>query len=285
MLRLSMPVRSALSRLTLPVMLLASLALLLAGRADRHLGDFLRTQVDDALAPLYRAAVTPVDELETGRGEVGSWFRLRAENAELSRQNVELRRWRAVALALEAQNEALKTQLHYVPTPTPGFFTARVIADLGGLYARSVLVTIPTHPGHVVNAIAMDGSGVVGRVVEAGSRSARVLLITDLNSKVPVSIGEGGERAIMVGQNAAHPRLLYWTPGRPPREGAIVLTSAVGGVFPDGLPVGIVHYKSRNDPVVVPFAAMNSLRVLRIFEYDTGDSDDASAGMLASRAQ
>lgn len=285
MLRLSMPVRFALSRLTLPVMLLVCLALLLAGRADHHLGDFLRTKVDDALAPLYRAAAAPVDELVSDRGALGTWFGLRAENARLEAQNRELRRWRSVALALAAQNEALKSQLHYVPTPTPSFFTARVIADLGGLYARSLLVTIPRHPGHVINAIAMDGSGVVGRVVEAGSRSARVLLITDLNSKVPVAIGENGERAIMVGQNTADPRLLYWTPGKPPREGAIVLTSAVGGVFPDGLPVGIVHYVGRNDPVVLPFAAMNSLRVLRLFEYDQQGTGDQNAGMLASRAR
>ncbi|HQT61553.1 MULTISPECIES: rod shape-determining protein MreC [unclassified Acidiphilium] len=267
MLRLSMPVRAALARLTLPVMLMASLALVLAGRADRHLGDFLRTQVDDALAPLYRAAIAPVAALESDRGALGSWLHLRAGYAELARQNHELRRWRAVALALEAQNESLKSQLHYVPTPTPSFFTARVIADLGGLYSRSVLVTLPREPGDVHDAVAMDGAGVVGRVIESGSRSARVLLITDLNSKVPVAIGPGGARAMMIGQNTGAPRLLYWAPGTPPREGAIVLTSSVGGVFPNGLPIGIVHYAGRNDPVVVPFAQMDSLRVLRIFEY------------------
>lgn len=285
MLRLSMPVRLALSRLTLPVMLLICLGLVLAGRADRHLGDFLRTQVDDALAPLYRAVATPVEKLTSDRGVFGTWFGLRAENARLEEENRELRRWRSVALALAAQNDALKSQLHYVPTPTPGFFTARVIADLGGLYARSVLVTIPRHPGHVIDAIAMDGGGVVGRVVQAGARSARVLLITDLNSKVPVAIGKSGEKAIMVGQNTADPRLLYWRPDRPPHEGAIVLTSAVGGVFPDGLPVGIVHYAGRNDPVVLPFAKMNSLRVLRLFEYDQQGTGDQAVGMLASRVK
>ncbi|ABQ29877.1 MULTISPECIES: rod shape-determining protein MreC [Acidiphilium] len=285
MLRLSMPVRTALSRLTLPVMLMMSLALVLAGRADRRLGVFLRTQVDDALAPLYRAAAAPVRAVETDRGAVGTWFDLRARNAALRVQNHELRRWRAVALALEAQNEALKSQLHYVPTPTPSFFTARVIADLGGLYARSVMVTLPRHPGDVRDAVAMDGAGVVGRVIEAGSRSARVLLITDLNSKVPVAIGRDGERAIMVGQNTASPRLLYWTPGKPPREGAIVLTSAVGGIFPNGLPVGIVHYAGRNDPEVVPFARLDSLRVLRIFEYGTGGSTDVASNATIAKAR
>ncbi|MCU4159087.1 rod shape-determining protein MreC [Acidiphilium sp. AL] len=276
MLRPSAPVRQALARLTLPVMLLISLALVLAGRADRHLGAVLRTGLDDALAPLYRAAAAPASAVAQDRGAIGAWFRLHADNLRLTRQNRELRRWRAVALALAAQNEALKSQLHFVPTPTPNFFSARVIADLGGLYARSVLVTIPRNAWRIVNAIAMDGRGVVGRVVQAGSRSARVLLITDLNSRVPVAIGKHGERAIMAGQNTATPRLIYWAPGDPPREGAIVLTSADGGVFPYGLPVGIVHYRGRNDPVVLPFAGMARLRILRLFEYGH-DPDSAVA--------
>ena len=191
-------------------------------------------------------------------------------------------RWRALALALAAQNEALKSQLHFVPTPTPNFFAARVIADLGGLYARSVLVTIPRNARRIVNAVAMDGRGVVGRVVQAGSRSARVLLITDLNSRVPVAIGKHGERAIMEGQNTATPRLIYWAPGDPPREGAVVLTSADGGVFPYGLPVGVVHYRGRNDPVVLPFAGMARLRILRLFEYGRAPATAMASGAAGS---
>ncbi|HEX7390494.1 MAG TPA: rod shape-determining protein MreC, partial [Acidiphilium sp.] len=231
MLRPSAPVRQSLARLTLPVMLLASLALILAGRADQRLGVMLRAGLDDALAPLYRAAAAPAAAIAHDHGAIGSWFDLHAENVRLTRQNQELLRWRAVALALAAQNEALKSQLHFVPTPTPDFFSARVIADLGGLYARSVLVTIPRGARNIVDAVAMDGRGVVGRVVQAGTRSARVLLITDLNSRVPVAIGQDGEHAIMEGQNTATPRLIYWAPSDPPREGAIVLTSADGGVF------------------------------------------------------
>lgn len=279
MLRLSIPVRQALSRLTLPVMLLMSLGLILAGRADRRLGAMMRTGLDDALAPLYRAAAAPVGAVEQDQGAIGAWFRLHAENRTLTAQNHALKRWRAVALALAAQNAALKSQLHFVPTPTPNFFAARVIADLGGLYARSVLVTIPHDARHIVNAIAMDGSGVVGRVVQSGARSARVLLITDLNSRVPVAIGKHGARAIMAGANDGTPRLEYWATGNPPRPGAIVLTSAVGGVFPYGLPVGIVRYRGRNEPVVQPFAGLARLRMLRLFDYDRQPVGDRSADL------
>jgi rod shape-determining protein MreC len=133
-----------------------------------------------------------------------------------------------------------------------------------------VLVVLPAPNGNnnaSVGAIAMDGRGVAGRVVEAGSRSARVLLITDLNSRIPVALGASGAPALMTGTNGPDPALLYWAPGQPPAEGAMVLTSTVGGAFPPGLPVGVVHYNAQNDPVVLPLADLEALRVLRLFVY------------------
>jgi rod shape-determining protein MreC len=248
MIRLSVPFRQALSRLTLPVMLMVSLGIVLIGRADQNFASYLRSGLDDLLAPAYAIVDGPIETMEHGGGVVGQLF------------------------DLEAQNNALKASLSYVPQPTPKFFTGDVVADLGGVYARSVLVAIPAGAGpDIVGAIAMDGRGVAGRVVEAGSRSARVLLITDLNSRVPVALGVTGAPALMAGTNGADPALLYWAPGQPPAEGAMVLTSAVGGAFPPGLPVGVVHYDAQNDPVVLPLADLDALRLLRLFAYDNNE--------------
>ncbi len=270
MIRLSVPFRQALSRLTLPVMLMVSLGLVLVGRADQNLAGHLRAGLDDILAPAYAVVATPINTLEHGTGAIAQLFYLQAENTELRDENAKLLQWQAVALALEAQNDALKATLHYTPIATPKFYTGDVVADLGGVYTRSVLVSLPAdnNPGNaIVGAVAMDGAGIAGRVVEAGTRSARVLLITDLNSRVPVGIGPAGAPALMAGTNGADPALLYWAPGQPPAEGAMVLTSAVGGAFPPGLPVGTVHYDAQNDPVVIPLANLDSLRLLRLFVY------------------
>ena len=175
-------------------------------------------------------------------------------------------------MALQAQNNALKASLNYVPPPAPQFSTGEVVADLGGVYARSVLVLVPPangDPQSLVGAVALDGRGVAGRVVEAGGRSARVLLITDINSRIPVALGAAGAPALMAGTNGPNPSLLYWAPGQPPAEGAMVLTSAEGGAFPPGLPVGVVHYDSQNDPVVLPLANLDALRLLRLFATRT----------------
>ncbi len=275
MIRLSVPFRQALSRLTLPVMLMLSLGTVLIGRADQNLGDRLRAGLDDLLAPAYAMVAPPVAALEHGTGVIGNLFDLAGENARLQAENARLLQWQAVAMALEAQNDALKDALHYVPAAAPDFFTADVVADLGGVYARSVLVVLPpdasANAGRLVGAIAMDGRGVAGRVVEAGNRSARVLLITDLNSRIPVALGVHGSPALMTGTNGPDPALLYWAPGQPPAEGDMVLTSAVGGAFPPGLPVGIVHYDAQNDPVVLPLADIEGLRLLRLFSYPSNE--------------
>ena len=250
-------------------MLMFSLGLVLIGRADQTFSDHLSAALDDFLAPAYQLVSGPIEAAEHGTGLIGHLFALNAENAQLRAENANLLQWQAVAMSLEAQNDALKASLNYVPPPAPAFFTGEVVADLGGVYARSVLVALPANSDatSLLGAIAMDGRGVAGRVVEAGSRSARVLLITDLNSRVPVAIGAKGAAALMVGTNGPNPALQYWDPGQPPAEGAMILTSSTGGAFPPGLPIGVVHYDAQNDPVVLPLADLGALRLLRLYSY------------------
>jgi len=263
-------VRQALARLTLPVLVAAAFVVMLLGRAEPQLTERGRMALADLLAPVFGAVAEPV----AGVREVGSaqgLFDLQAENARLRAENETLRRWQAVALALNAENATLKRDLHWIPDPAASFVTARVVADAGGVYARSVLISVG--PGGVIKKgeIALDDRGLVGRVTELGARSARVLLITDLNSRIPVTLGAGGARAILEGTNGANPRLRYWPEGTTPQEGERVVTSAEAGAFPAGLPVGVVHYSAAKVPEVLPTARLDRLQVVRVFDYGLGD--------------
>jgi rod shape-determining protein MreC len=77
-------------------------------------------------------------------------------------------------------------------------------------------------------------------VSEVGLRAARVLLVTDLNSRVPVLIENEHARAVLAGDNSARPGLLYVEPQTAVKIGDRVVTSGDGGLFPPGLPVGTV---------------------------------------------
>jgi len=172
-----------------------------------------------------------------------------------------------VALALDAENETLKANLHWIPDPAPSYVTARVVADAGGVYARSVLISIGPNHSVVKGEIALDDRGLVGRVTEVGARSARVLLLTDLNSRVPVTLEGSHARAMLVGTNAGRPRLMYWPEGVVPAEGERVVTSAEANAFPAGLPVGVVRYSASHVAEVQPTARLDRLEVVRLLDY------------------
>ncbi len=267
MIRLSIPLRQALARLSLPVLIAAAFGIMLLGKADAVLIERARMTLADALSPIWGAVQQPVAALRGAVQETEALWNMRAENVRLTEENERLRRWQATALALEAENALLRRQLAWVPDPAPQFRTARVVADAGGTYARAVLLA--TGPQHNVRKgqIALDERGFAGRVTEVGSRSARVLLATDINSRVPVTLEGSRARAIMVGNNAARPRLQHWPEGMLPREGDRVVTSAQAGAFPAGLPVGIVRWTESGAAEVELFAHLERLDVLRLFDF------------------
>lgn len=287
---MSIPFRQSLARLTLPVLIAASFAVMLLGRADPLLVERVRMGVDDLLVPLFAAAAGPLAEGRQALADLGGLYALRAENARLHEENAALRRWQAVALALDAENASLKAELHWSPDPAPRFITARVVADAGGAYARSVLIQAgpagPRSDGVRKGEIALDDRGLVGRITEIGSRSARILLITDMNSRIPVTMQGSGARAILVGTNGQRPRLLYWPEGQPPQEGERIVTSAEASAFPAGLPVGTVHYSASNAPEVATAARLDQLQVVRVFDYGLGgDSPPVAASAEAAPAR
>jgi rod shape-determining protein MreC len=249
------------------VLIAAAFGLMLLAKADALLAERARMALADGLAPIYAMLAGPLGEVRGTVNEIEALWALRAENEQLRNENERLRRWQSIALALDAENQRLKANLHWIPDPAPSYVTARVVADAGGVYARAVLLAVGPNHSVVKGQIALDERGLVGRVTEVGERTARVLLITDLNSRIPVILENSRARAILVGTNGQRPRLMYWSEGSVPAEGERVVTSAEANSFPANLPIGTVHYSVNNVPEVEPSAQLDKLEIVRLFDY------------------
>jgi rod shape-determining protein MreC len=200
--------------------------------------------------------------------QVGELNAIRAENAALRADNERLLHWQLVARRLEAENDALREALRLVPDPSERFLTARVIGDQGGAFVRSVLVNAGRREGIAVGQAALASTGLAGRVAQAGQRSARVLLVTDMNSRIPVMVGSERARAVLAGDNSKQPSLAYLSPRARVNPGDRVLTSGHGGVFPPGLPVGIVAAVREGVVRVQPYIDGDRLEFLRLVDYE-----------------
>ncbi len=245
-----------------------AIALMLLDRAGSTFVEGVRTALTDTVSPILEAVSQPVATFNDAISQAGQLVSVAEENTELRRQNERLQHWQTVARRLEAENAALRTMLNLPVEPGIGFVTGRVIGDQGGAYVRSVLVNAGVRENVVPGQAAMTGEGLAGRVVEAGRRTARVLLITDMNSRIPILVGERRDPAILAGDNRSQPRLLYLDPRIDVPIGARVVTSGHGGVFPPGLPVGQVAVSGGQGVRIQPFVDWGHMEYLRLVNYE-----------------
>lgn len=237
------------------------------GKADVLLFDRLRMVVADAMAPVLQAVAQPMATIALGVRHVEGMFDLYRENERLRQDNARLMQWQEVARRLQAENAGLRDLVKFAPEGATHYVSAQVIANSGGVFARNVLVNVGARDGVTRGQAAVTGEGLVGRVAEVGERSARVLLLTDLNSHIPVILDSSRERAVMAGDNSDQPRLLYLPPNAAAKVGERIVTEGAGGVFPPGLPVGVVASIDGKVVRVEPYAELSRLDYVRIVDF------------------
>lgn len=228
----------------------------------------LRTHMIDTLAPVLDAVARPMAAIENGETAIRNTISLRADNEKLREENIHMVEWQNAVVSLQKENRELRELLHFKTEPGLAYISARVIADTGGAYTRGLIVTAGKVDGVREGMAAMTGEGLIGRVVEVGDWSSRVLLISDLNSRIPVTVATTGDRAILAGDNSPQPKLLFMPRDAAASDGARVVTSGHGGVFPPNLPVGVLQENGHGIYTVVPAADLGRITYVRLVDFD-----------------
>jgi rod shape-determining protein MreC len=271
MIGLSPPRRAAVQRVALPLLVLLSATMVILGKADQVLFESLRVAVSDTASPALDVLSRPLGALGELMDRARDFVAVYQNNARLTEENEKLLRWQQAAFRLASENARLRELLKLTPEPATTFITARVIANSGGAYVRSLMIHAGSENGVERGQAAMTGEGLVGRVSEVGRQAARVLLVTDLNSRVPVIVEGPQQRALLTGDNSERPCLRYLNAGAEIKVGDRVVTSGQGGVFPPGLPVGVVASLDGEAPRVEPYVEMSRIEYLRIVDYGLAD--------------
>lgn len=237
------------------VAVLIGVVLLLLSRNDPTNGSLLRKAAMDTTAPAWGLVRAPLAAIDDVGDYVSDYFLAIDRNRQLE---AELRQYRLrdqQRLAMARQNQQLKQLLAVVEPARRWRRVFPIAAGSSGSYVRSAVISGGRSAGVRAGQPVRAARGLVGRVVEVGNHSARVLLLTDTASRVPVRVVRTGRSAIVAGVNDAELELRYLAPA----DGQLVVgdrlvTSGDGGIFPPDVPVAVVTRVLRDVQYARPLA-------------------------------
>lgn len=243
-------------------------ALAIFSFAQTHQGQVaaLRMRLIEASLPVANFINAPLTAIDNARMGYSNWHDAVGKNEKLVAENTRLRAWQQEAMRLTAENERLRALLLATPPVARTALTVPVVGDAGGSFQRALLALAGINNAVEVGSVALGATAVIGRVVEIGNRTSRVLLLTDINSRIPVRLESTAEQAIAAGNGSSTLQLKYLADDAVPVIGERVITSGHGGIYPAGLPVGTI-VKDGSGYAVLPLEDVTKLEWVRILDY------------------
>jgi rod shape-determining protein MreC len=235
----------------------------LAGLGRTALG--VVSPLQQAISNVFR----PVTDFIQGVTNIGS---LRAENQRLRDQLQVLARQQQERTTLRRENEELKKIFGLSERLQLATIGAEIIGESPSNFEYSVVINRGADDGIEVDTAVIGPEGLVGRVIRVSGSSSVVLLIIDPESAVGVRLAASGETGVLVGRRENDLRFDLVDQNTTVRAGELVETSGLGGVFPAGVPVGVVSFAGSDEASLVKqvlvrpnvdFSALRLVAVIR----------------------
>ncbi len=222
--------------------------LLVSGQIYKNLYDGVRGGVMAVTSPIIKIVNSPFKIAHDVSENLGDYKELQKKYENLQLDMRQASYWEAYARQLLAENQLLRERWNLAkdfPKLPGNFVVARIIADLSGTFINSFIINSGKINHINENDIALNNGSLVGRVIDTKNNYARILLLTDINSRIPVIIGPERLRAIMAGNNSDKTDVFFAPIDSVITPGMNVFTSGHGGIFPPGIPIGqIIASKS-----------------------------------------
>ncbi len=253
------------------LIILLGFALIFVGKADMLAVRTVQTSFSGLFAPLFNVVATPVRAVETMFEGMRTVASLREETVRLRAENERLKRWQRRSEILESENRQLRTVLGAVIPADRQAVTARAIAAPGSSFSHTMMITHGTdkriHRGDPV----VTADGLVGYIIEVSKRHSWVLMLSDVNSRIPILLSTSSWPGLAIGQNSDVLSLSFLPLEAEPKENELVLTSGHGEILPPGLPVGRVTKGVGREYYIQPVVDLRKVSFVSILVRPEGE--------------
>lgn len=253
------------ARAWMVLLVITGITLLVLARSQHPAATALRARMLDLTGPVLSVLSQPVSGIKSLVAHKNNLFNAMAENERLKTENDTLRHWQAVAQSLKAENDALRRLSGYQPVEQVSYVTGRVIGQSPSAYAGTLTINAGRGEGIGMLQPVVDAHGLVGRITEVGESNARVLLLADPSSRIPVISATSRQHAILAGTGDALLELTFINGDAENIElGETIVTTEEGGLIPGGIIVGTVFRRDANGLMVKPLRPLAEAEYLRV---------------------
>jgi len=254
-------------KFSLSALIILTLSILILGRYDFKVINYAKLSLKEIA---YRSTFifsTPENIIKNGFIATKNHFFVYEENKILKQKvkDLEIRKYNAQYI--QTENERLKETLNELKFSSDEIL-AKVIVDKQSPFLKSIIVNKGSKHGVILGMGVLDQEYLVGKVVEVNFTTSRVLLLSDLNSKIPVDILPNNIQSILSGTGDNIGKIQYIKEEALIESDSIVYTSGAGGIFKPGVPIGRTVKNSLNSEINVEFySEFSQLRFVKLRSY------------------
>ena len=252
-------------RFSLIVLLIISVAFIILGKINFAPINYLKVGINEIV---YRASFV----ISIPEKYIGYSFRAIEEHLNIYKNynliEEELKKLKNKKYEtdfLQSENKRLKKILEDI-TYSYDSVVARVLIDKQSPFLKSIIINKGSKDDLIKGMAVLSDNYLIGKIVEINYTTSRVLLLSDLNSRIPVSIEPGSIQSILFGDGKNSGNVQYTKDNTPIKTGSIIYTSGTGGLFKPGIPIGKI-YNNEKKNIVDFFIDFTQLRYVKVYSY------------------
>jgi len=257
--------RGTKQRFSLFVLLFSSIFLIVLGKFNFTAINYLKITINEVVYRTSFVASIPEKYITYSYRAIEEHIKLYKDYNFQKEELEKLKSEKYEVKFLEAENKRLKKVLNDINYSSE-LVIAKVIIDKQSPFLRSIIINKGSKNNIKKGMSVLSDSYLIGKVVEVNYMTSRVLLLSDLNSKIPVTIEPGSIQSILSGDGEDSGNIQYTKDNLPIADGSIIYTSGTGGLLKSGIPIGKIE-QNENQNSVNFFIDFFQLRYVKVSSY------------------
>ena len=257
--------RGTKQRFSLFVLLFSSIFLIVLGKFNFTAINYLKITINEVVYRTSFVASIPEKYISYSYRAIEEHIKLYKDYNFQKKELEKLKSEKYEVKFLEAENKRLKKVLNDINYSSE-LVIAKVIIDKQSPFLRSIIINKGSKNNIKKGMSILSNSYLIGKVVEVNYMTSRVLLLSDLNSKIPVTIEPGSIQSILSGDGKNSGNIQYTKDNLPIVHGGIIYTSGTGGLLKPGIPIGKIE-QNKNQNSVNFFIDFSQLRYVKVSSY------------------